>query len=188
MAVAQEGKRLTARDWATAALEMIGDRGVSGVAVEPLATRLGTTKGSFYWHYANRDALIEAALALWEEAHTEAVIEATKSEAEPDRRLHRLFTTVSAGRGTIEVNLLAAADHLAVAPAMQRVVLRRLGYMTDIFIQLGCSEDDARRRALLAYSVYLGSTELAIRLPGITPGDKAAQQAYVDLAVTSLLP
>ena len=43
--------RLSAEDWAQAALDLIAEQGVAAVAVEPLARRLGVTKGSFYWHF-----------------------------------------------------------------------------------------------------------------------------------------
>ena len=56
---------LSAQDWAQAALDVMVARGLDGVAVEPLARELGVTKGSFYWHFANRDALLDAALQLW---------------------------------------------------------------------------------------------------------------------------
>src|SRR3982750_413836 len=91
--------RLSAGSWAAVALDALIAGGVSPVAVEPLAVRLGATKGSFYWHFANRDALVEAALALWERDRTEAVIAAMDAEPDPARRLHRLFATVSSGRG-----------------------------------------------------------------------------------------
>ena len=59
-----ERGRLSADDWAEAALDLIAEQGVAAVAVEPLARRLGVTKGSFYWHFADlptyRSALIEA--------------------------------------------------------------------------------------------------------------------------------
>src|SRR3546814_7480606 len=58
--------RLSAEDWAQAALDLIAEHGVAAVAVEPLARRLGVTKGSFYWHFQSRDALLQAALARWE--------------------------------------------------------------------------------------------------------------------------
>ena len=48
---------LSANDWAEAALSAIAARGIEGVAIEPLARELGVTKGSFYWHFANRNAL-----------------------------------------------------------------------------------------------------------------------------------
>ena len=41
-------------DWTRAALEVIAAEGVGGVKVEPLANRLGITKGSFYWHFTDR--------------------------------------------------------------------------------------------------------------------------------------
>src|SRR5260370_1248821 len=55
-------RRLTRDDWITAALRAIADGGLAAVGVEPLAARLGATKGSFYWHFENRDALLEAAI------------------------------------------------------------------------------------------------------------------------------
>lgn len=48
------GNRLSADDWAQAALDLIAEQGVGAVAVEPLARRLGVTKGSFYWHFLAR--------------------------------------------------------------------------------------------------------------------------------------
>ena len=58
--------RLSADDWANAALDLIAEQGVASVAVEPLARRLGVTKGSFYWHFPSREALLVAALERWE--------------------------------------------------------------------------------------------------------------------------
>ena len=180
-------RRLTADDWAAAALEMIGERGVGGLAVEPLAVRLGATKGSFYWHFANRDALVEAALALWERKRTEAVIAAMDAEPDPARRLHRLFAAVSSGRGdAVEANLLAAGDHPAVAPVMRRVVDRRLAYVAEIFRRLGCAEQEARRRSLFAYTAFAGSTTLTTRLPGVMPRPGADLTAYIESAVAVL--
>ena len=68
-------RQLTASDWIRAATEVLVSDGVAAVAVEPIAERLGATKGSFYHHFENRDALIAAALQEWESAQTEAVIE-----------------------------------------------------------------------------------------------------------------
>ena len=65
--------RLSAEDWAQAALDLIAEQGVAAVAVEPLARRLGVTKGSFYWHFPSRDALLSAALERWEAVEQETV-------------------------------------------------------------------------------------------------------------------
>src|SRR5690606_41191321 len=65
--------RLRAEDWAVAALDVIAEQGLAAVAVEPLARRLGVTKGSFYWHFPSREALLVAALERWEAMEQETV-------------------------------------------------------------------------------------------------------------------
>ena len=65
--------RLSADDWALGALDVIAEQGLAAVAVEPLARRLGVTKGSFYWHFPSREALLVAALDLWEAIEQETV-------------------------------------------------------------------------------------------------------------------
>lgn len=192
--VMAQGRRLGADDWASAALSALGEVGLAGVAIEPLAARLGTTKGSFYWHFANRDALVAATLKLWERSHTEAIIAAVDREPDPARRLRALFRSISpsAARPTsraadVEVNLLATADHPLVAPVMARVVERRLSYLREIFLELGLPADEASRRSLLAYASYLGTAQLSQRLPAALPQDDSQHQAHLDSVVQLLL-
>ena len=68
------------------------------MAVEPLAKGLGTTKGSFYWHFADRNALLEATLGLWERRDTDQVIAAVDEARDAVTRLRHLlrltFTSV----------------------------------------------------------------------------------------------
>ncbi|MFC0003754.1 TetR/AcrR family transcriptional regulator [Micromonospora siamensis] len=187
-------RRLSAEDWARAALEMIGEQGLAGVAVEPLAVRLGTTKGSFYWHFANRDALVTAALARWEREHTEGVIEALGAPVDPAAALRQLFasttTTAAAGRlhVRVEVNLLAAAGDPLVAPAVHRVVRRRVDYLRTLFEDLGFDADEAARRALLAYSTHVGHLQLMVRMPELVPDGRADQLAYLDTVIGVVTP
>ena len=47
-----------------AAFRALARGGVDSIAVEPIAAELGATKGSFYWHFKNRDSLV-AALDEW---------------------------------------------------------------------------------------------------------------------------
>ncbi|MER6999220.1 TetR/AcrR family transcriptional regulator [Streptomyces sp. NPDC000410] len=164
--------RLTAQDWADAALTAIGERGLAAVAVEPLAARLGATKGSFYWHFTNREALIEAALARWEEICTEEIITAVEREPDPERRLRLLFAeaTESAAEDPLEVSLLATADHPVVAAVLRRVTDRRVSYVAALFEELGFPAAEARRRGLLAYTSYLGHTQLTHAVPEAVPG------------------
>ncbi|WP_367041039.1 TetR/AcrR family transcriptional regulator [Streptomyces sp. Je 1-332] len=180
--------RLTAQDWADAALTAIGEGGVAAVAVEPLAVRLGTTKGSFYWHFANRDALIEAALDRWAQTNTEEMIQEVEAEPDPRRRVRLLFgeAIASATSGSLEVALLATAGHPQVADALRRVTERRVAYVARLFAGLGFPEPEARRRGLLAYTVYLGHVQLGHAVPSALPTvDEFG--AYLDEALDVLM-
>ncbi|MFF4495777.1 TetR/AcrR family transcriptional regulator [Streptomyces sp. NPDC001546] len=180
-------KRLTAEDWADAALAALAERGLAGVAVEPLAARLGATKGSFYWHFANRDALVSAALARWEELATERVITAMEAaEPDPAARLGALLraATASAAEKPLEVRLLAASDHPEVAAALARVSERRIGYLARLFALLGFPPAEARRRGVLAYTSYVGHAQLAHAAPESVP---AADPAYLATVTDALL-
>lgn len=170
--------RLSAESWAAAALDALVEGGVPAVAVEPLAVRLGATKGSFYWHFTNRDALLAAALDLWEKRYNESM-ESVDRHPDPARRLAFLFAEVMSG-STDEVNLLAAADHPLVGPVVRRVAARRTDYLIDLFRQMGYTLGEARRRGLLAHQVYIGYIEMAKRLPELLPSGLASERHYVE--------
>ncbi|MGW7098841.1 TetR/AcrR family transcriptional regulator [Streptomyces sp. NPDC054838] len=186
----QDRRRLSANDWTEAALTALGEGGLAAVAVEPLAARLGATKGSFYWHFANREALIEAALSLWEQRFTEATISAVAAEPDPASRLRMLFARVSrdAEHSPVAVSVLAAAGHELVAPVVRRVMERRMAYVVSLFEQVGFSPEVALQRAVLGLSAYVGHNQLAVRLPGLLPlGTEDRLAGYIDATVALLL-
>ena len=146
--------RLSAEDWALAALDVIAESGLASVAVEPLAKRLGVTKGSFYWHFPSRDALLVAALERWEVMEQEAVFGKLEAVSDPRARLRDLFLLVAHEYKThiIYSELLKALDHPAVQPVLSRVSERRLDYLTASFRQAGLPRLEAQQRARLTYS------------------------------------
>jgi AcrR family transcriptional regulator len=58
--------RLSRQSWLNAARIALLHQGPEAVAVEPLARALRVTKGSFYWHFRDRQDLLETLLAEWE--------------------------------------------------------------------------------------------------------------------------
>jgi AcrR family transcriptional regulator len=174
---------LSASDWAEIALAAIGEGGLAAVAIEPLAARLGATKGSFYWHFANREALIDAAIARWEAVHTEGFIADLETEPDPAIRLRRLLNTVmsAAAKDRIEMSLLATADHPQIAPVLRRVTERRIAYVAKLFQELGFSLAQAKRRGMISFSVYLGHVQMAHTAPHLLPADGRPERDYLDL-------
>jgi AcrR family transcriptional regulator len=147
------------------------------------------TKGSFYWHFPNREALVEAALADWEEAHTASVIaEIEAASTDPHQQLRLLIKRVSAlaARDRVELALLATADHPAVKPVLDRVARQRLEFIARLLERLGFGRADARRRALLAYTTYLGYAQLVHATPELLPRTQRARRAYLDDTLAAL--
>ncbi len=185
----ERSPRLSALDWAQAALDLLAEAGVAGVAVEPLARRLGVTKGSFYWHFPSRDALLTAALERWEQTELEEVFARLEGIEDPRERMHELFrrVAVEAKGHIIYSELLKALDHPLVQPVMERVSKRRLDYLALSFRQIGMPRAEAQQRARLTYAAYVGFLQLSLQLkqPRLSHEDF---DDYVAHVVNTLIP
>jgi AcrR family transcriptional regulator len=184
-----EKQRLSAQDWELAALELMAEEGVAAVAVESLARRLGVTKGSFYWHFSQRDALIEAALKRWEDTDTHNLLARVESIENPGKRLRELFRLTSREMRShkIYAALLKAADHPVVAPVMDRVSHERMAYLARVFQQAGMDHESAEHRARLAYSAYVGLLQLTLQLRSSRLSSEVFD-AYVGHMIDTLIP
>jgi len=193
---------LTAEDWVRAAVRAIEDGGVGAVAVEPLARKLGVTKGSFYWHFKNRGALLEAVLERWEEECTEAVIAAAEGISDPRERLVWVFDEATADEflvgghttepgiffsSAFEQEISDAADDLMVGPVLRRVSERRVDYLEECYRALGYSTEEAHHRGLLAYAAYVGTMRLTREVPGRVPRSEG-YRAYRRHLISTLVP
>lgn len=155
--------RLSAADWEQAALDVLAESGLAAVAVEPLARRLGVTKGSFYWHFPTREALIQAAIDRWERNDEEHVIAPIEAVSDPRERVRELVRQVSHKHQSHAVfaALFKALDQPLIGPLVERVSQRRIDFVTDAFRQAGFDPVTAANRARLAYSAYVGFIQLA---------------------------
>ncbi len=182
-------KRLSRDDWVTAGLQALLDGGPDAVAVEPVAARLDVTKGSGYWHFADRSALLAAVLELWVQRMTLDVVAAVEAAGgSPHRRLARLLRVVTtASERTPTEMLVAVSADRQVRSAVERAVALRLRYLEELVTQAGVPREEARARAALAYAAYLGHATLAATVPGALPHGDAArrrmQAALLELAV-----
>lgn len=191
MSEAIQNKRttLSAADWEQEALRVIAEQGISAVAVEPLARRMGITKGSFYWHFSSRESLLEQALLGWEK-HDARNLAASLGELScPRDRLIAFFRAVGRESLTHQVYsaLIAAADHPQVQPLLDRVAARRIRHIAQAFTELGMDAVTAEHHARLTYSVYLGFLQLQRQRQA--PSLSSQQfEAYLDHVIETLIP
>lgn len=181
--------RLSADDWAQAALDQIAEQGVASVAVEPLARKLGVTKGSFYWHFTSRDALLQAALDRWENYEQALLWAQLEGVEDPRDRLGAIIQTVAdeVNSHVVYSELLKSLDHPIVQPVMERVSDRRMQYLVAAFRQAGLPREEAEHRARLVYAAYVGFLQLNLQLKqGRMPHEEF--DAYVAHFKATLIP
>jgi len=185
----RKGRRLvTPEDWADAALWALAERGLAGVAVEPIARALGVTKGSFYWHFANRTALLTAALTRWEALAVDAPIAGLAGVADPATRLRRLLAVAWEDPGHLRAEqALASSSEPAVVSAVARVTARRLEFLVQCYRALGEPPARARQWAATAMAAYLGTALLLRAAPQFAASD-AAFRALVRHLTATLIP
>ena len=157
----------TPRDrWVDQGLRALADGGPDAVRIEALARTLGVTKGGFYWHFDDRQALLDEMLDTWERLSVDAVIERLEDEGGDARsKLQRLFALASTGGDLLRVDLAVrdwARRDAAVAARLRRVDNRRMAYMRSLFAGFCTDPDDVEARCLLALSLFVGNHFMAI--------------------------
>jgi AcrR family transcriptional regulator len=180
---------LTAVDWAEAALDVIAIGGIESVAVEPLARTLGVTKGSFYWHYPNREALVARALEVWERHETVDMIGRAEQEPQPRERIHTLFRTAANTDQRSERVLLAlsASRQPAARACVQRVSEAWRVYLESCYRALGLDAAEARHWATFAYSTFIGTVRMRRDNPDALPSGNEFND-YLRFLIRSLMP
>lgn len=183
-------KTLTRDDWATAGLAALVEGGPDAVRIEPVAARLGTTKGSAYWHFADRADLLRAVLDLWVAKHTVAIRDRVDADGgTPRERLKRLLDIVSraAEQSPADMLLVASADP-DVRAAVVKATQLRVAYVEQLIREDGTLGPEARSRAVLAYAAYLGHASLTSAVPGLVPHRRADRRRIEESLLGMSLP
>lgn len=153
------GQRLSRAQWIDAAARALTKQGVQGVRVEALARDLGVTKGSFYWHFKDRTALLTAVLEHWQQVATLAVIDEVEATgAGPAGRLEHLFDLCTRSRADhLESQIRAWAITEAKAQEVLTVVDEtRQAYVAGLLQAHGLGETEAKHRARALYLALIG--------------------------------
>lgn len=169
--------------WIEAAQKALGAGGPEAVRIEALATSLGVSKGGFYWHFKDRQDLLDELLDSWEKVMVEdviAVVESTPAEARA--KLQQLFELASTVDFAVELALRDwARRDREVAKRLRRIDSRRMQYLRSLFGQFCTDENDVEARSMLAFSLFIGSYFITA-----THGDKSRAEV-LQLAIDRLL-
>jgi AcrR family transcriptional regulator len=139
-------------EWLAAALNMLGKGSVSDIKINRLARELGINKSGFYWHFKNRDDLLEQLLAYWTHELTEVVTSNLKFvKLEPRDRLCRtaeMIIDYDLTRYEVSIKQWALTDDTA-RQAVKKVTKIRMDFVSQALAELGFEGDDLEMRAML---------------------------------------
>jgi AcrR family transcriptional regulator len=152
-------------DWIRAACETLAEKGVDSVRVESLARRLRISKGSFYWHFKDRDDLLDAVLSSWVMDHGDWELRENGralTAAESWARLLELLSRPSYGRLDLAISQWARQEE-KVQHRVSEVERKRLAFLAQVFREVGFSARQAEEWAQSAMLLYLGWVNRASR-------------------------
>jgi AcrR family transcriptional regulator len=172
---------LTPERWIDAATEVLIDHGIDNVRVDVLAQQLKVTRGSFYWHFRDREDLLRRLLQAWRERATEQLtVRLESAHTDPAEQLRDVISLPFRGRAAqraarIELSLRAWARRDAMArQVVDEADASRIGYIAQIFSSLGFPIAEARARAFLLYTYVVGESQMAQQ------GGAAQRSAFVE--------
>lgn len=142
--------QLKRSDWIMAALEALIADGIEAVQITALSKTLGVTRGSFYWHFENRDGLLSALLAEWRAKNSGIMVEALADAASLQDGILELFAIW--------------VDHEKFDPALDQAVRDWARRSIDVRAIVE-QEDDNRVVAIAAFYERFGyePTEAFVR-------------------------
>jgi len=160
-------KKTLDRDaWLKKALDVLFANGIAQVKIEVLARKLKLTKGSFYWHFKNRDDLLRSMVDWWRDNQLRFIGGLQHEIADPAGMIKAVieFTQhTDDSSHDIAMREFARFNKYA-ARAVNEVDEQRIEYLAGLFRAAEFSEAEAglRARALYFYQVGEYTTSLTL--------------------------
>ncbi len=158
---------LTPESWIEAATSVLIDQGIDHVRVDVLARQMAVTRGSFYWHFRDREDLLRRVLQAWSARTTEHLTRRLQdARSSPQERLRDVISLPFRGRAAaraarieLAIRAWARRDEMA-RQAVDAADASRIAYHAQIFGALGFAPAEARQRGFLLYSYEVAESLL----------------------------
>jgi AcrR family transcriptional regulator len=145
-------KHVSKDQWLAKALDTLGSKGVEAIKIERLAKELNISRSGFYWHFKNRQDLLDHLLDYWVSEYTGVVTDNPDIiKLDPKKRLFTVMEIIrdkQLAKYDLAMTSWAKLDS-QVHKIVKRVVKMRFDYIRSIFADLGFEGDELEMRARL---------------------------------------
>jgi AcrR family transcriptional regulator len=154
-------------DWIAAAREMLIEGGVAAVEINPVAARLGVTRGGFYWRFKNRQELLDHLLEDWRKTNTGSLLKAVAPPGTPEERMTRLVHLWIYEQDFNPALDAAVRDWARTDKAVEAKVRKtdtmRIKAISKIFLDAGQDPKEAMMRGRVIYYHQVGYFTLGVK-------------------------
>ena len=150
--------RQSKKSWLDAGLQALASGGVDKVRVESLAKNLGVTKGSFYWHFKDREQFLDELLSFWAEQSTQTVIANPNYPTDSKERVRAVAEDiVRRDLGKMDPHIRSWTQYdKRRGKVVAKIDKMRFEFLRDLFLAAGFSITGASLRAQSLYRYVLG--------------------------------
>lgn len=146
-------QRHSKKSWISAGLTALKTSGPTALRAEPLAKELGTTKGSFYWHFKDVPAFHDAVIESWQTETLSVLVHQLATDGAPEHRLNVFGKQLLADQIDPAMRQWAQ-NHKTAKRAIQQIDEQRLTYISTLLSHLGVTNPAF---ALACYGTLIGS-------------------------------
>lgn len=163
-ATAFKAPHLQPNDWIQAGIARLASDGIEAVRIELLARDLHVSKGSFYWHFRDREDLLSRILQQWESGERERLESAAGRTAVARwASFVEQHSTVECVRMELAVRAWARKDE-KVAGSVATAEKAKTRFIADILREIGFEQTAAESWAEVVLLAWLGWIDRAARL------------------------
>lgn len=143
--------------WLGEGLKILEETGPATLTIDNLVLKTGKTKGSFYHHFKNRNEYIKALMIHYETKETVDIFQEVNKETDEAAQVRKLTELVFQISSRLELVIRAWTLYDPVVKAFQdRIDLRRLELLKNIYLASSADAAQAQNKALRNYAIYTG--------------------------------
>lgn len=177
-------KKLSKQNWLDFALKELTRNGHAKLTANRLASELGVSRGSFYWHFNDVREFDKALLKRWSELTTDDVIAQMQLIESPKLRLLTLVQRAMNAEMKLERAVRSwATSEKMVAKAVHTVDAQRVAYIESNLQAMGVAKQEIKVRAQMLYWSSVGRMMLSEPGGKVTLADSELER-FVDLLVS----
>jgi AcrR family transcriptional regulator len=185
-ATALKASPLQPEDWIRAAFARLSSEGIDAVRIELLARDLGVSKGSFYWHFVDREELLGRMFDRWENDEIawldETVI--TPKAAARWARFVRHCTDPQLARLESAMRTWSRRDE-RIAARIAAIEKRRIAHISSVLRAIGFAAPAAESWAETTLLVYLGWLDRVTRDLEFQVSGRTLDEFFSDLILAA---